>query len=182
MELDNFTRVTEVIGAFSGIDRIPKHILEKAADRGTRVHLAIEAILDGLSCSVFDEDVRPYVESWRYYERDVLADIANYTMERRLFCTDHRITGQPDLITFDGKTNRIVDWKATSKTYPHWELQAAAYKYLAQKSLNATIHEVQFVRLDACGKEPEVVVFKDLDRAEELFFKALDVYRYFKEH
>jgi hypothetical protein len=43
-----YTRVTEVLSPFSGMDKIPKHIVENAGRRGTLVHTIIEGIVSGL--------------------------------------------------------------------------------------------------------------------------------------
>ena len=43
-----YTRVTEILSPFSGLDKIPKHILDNAARRGTRVHDVCESIVKGL--------------------------------------------------------------------------------------------------------------------------------------
>ena len=45
---NDYTRVTEILSPFSGLDRVPKAILKNAADRGTRVHKVCEGIVQGL--------------------------------------------------------------------------------------------------------------------------------------
>lgn len=43
----DYTRVTEILKPFSGLDRIPKDIVANAARRGTKVHDVCEGIIRG---------------------------------------------------------------------------------------------------------------------------------------
>lgn len=43
-----YSRVTEILSPFSGLDKVPKDILANAARRGTKVHDACESIVKGL--------------------------------------------------------------------------------------------------------------------------------------
>lgn len=47
-DISGYTRVTEVLSQFSGLDKVPKDILENAARRGTKVHNICEAIVTGI--------------------------------------------------------------------------------------------------------------------------------------
>ena len=47
-EKPGYTRVTEILSAFSGLNNVPKDILENAGRRGTKVHDICEAIVSGL--------------------------------------------------------------------------------------------------------------------------------------
>lgn len=44
----DYTRVTAILSPFSGLDKVPKHIVENAGRRGTKVHDICEAIVRGL--------------------------------------------------------------------------------------------------------------------------------------
>lgn len=47
-ENSKYIRVTEALSPFSGLHSIPKHIVENAAKRGTKVHKICESIITGL--------------------------------------------------------------------------------------------------------------------------------------
>lgn len=43
-----YTRITEILSPFSGLDKIPKEIVANAARRGTKVHDICEGIVKGI--------------------------------------------------------------------------------------------------------------------------------------
>lgn len=61
----DYTRVTEILSPFSGLDRVPKAILKNAADRGTRVHKVCEGIVRGIGEWDVDVEISGYVSSFR---------------------------------------------------------------------------------------------------------------------
>ena len=66
MDREDYLRVTEVISPFSGIEFVPQHYLQPAAERGTIVHNWIEQRLSGFL--IFTETkMAIYLESFDFF-------------------------------------------------------------------------------------------------------------------
>jgi CRISPR/Cas system-associated exonuclease Cas4 (RecB family) len=144
-----YTRVTEVLAPFSGMDKIPAQILQRAAERGTKVHEICDAIISGMGCPEIPENLQGYIRSfqqWGY--RDFIVK------PNRFYCDDLHITGECDAIYQDGKGLVLVDFKTSVKESKTWVLQGAAYAYLARKS-GYDIQRVEFIRLVKDGIYPQ---------------------------
>lgn len=66
-EKSKYIRVTEVLSPFTGLSSIPKHIVENAANRGTRVHAICESIVKGLGEFDMDAETTGYVKSFKHW-------------------------------------------------------------------------------------------------------------------
>ena len=173
--IDNkYTRVTEVLYPFSGLQSIPEHIVMHAAERGTKVHNICESIMKGLGDWDVDDETRPYVESfnkWWSLGHKVLS------IEQRFFCSELMITGQVDMIIETDNGAVILDLKTSSKPSKTWPLQGSAYAYMARQA-GYDIKGIHFLHLSKLGKEPTLYVYDD---QFELFKKCMDVYKHFFE-
>lgn len=170
---ENYTRVTNVLYPFSGLEKIDPQIVENAAERGTKVHKICEGIINGLGELGVDEETHPYVESFKkWWEKghEVLM------IEKRFWDDDLEITGQVDLIirNEDGSL-AIVDLKTSSKPSNTWPAQGAAYAYLASQS-GHDIQKIFFLHLQKTGKEAKIYEYP-LD--ESLFFCIYRVWKHF---
>lgn len=167
-----YIRVTDVLAAFSGVDKIPKQILEVAADRGTRAHKAIDGMLKNLGSWGIEEDIAPYIASyneWAVKNPEVIAT------EERFYDNELGITGQIDLICkIDGQT-WIIDFKTSSKPYAYWELQLSAYKHLAGYA-GMKIDRMAALHLCKHGGPCDLIEYQD---RFPLFLNCLEVYKYF---
>ncbi len=161
--------------------------MEYAGERGTRVHKYIEGYLNGWKLAEYEEDAAPYVASFRrFWDASGHAfEDGKMVTEKRLFCPDKKITGQADVIIECDGCTYIIDWKTSSMKHRFWELQGAAYRYLCEcqeyqglKRYN-NVAAVLFVKLSKTGNRP--VLYKDENYEEnlEIFFKCLEIYRYF---
>jgi hypothetical protein len=163
---ENYLRVTQVLYPFSGLDKIPQHIVDNAARRGTKVHKICEGIMEGIGEHGVDQEVEGYVESFKQWwgeGRDLIA------MEKRFWCDEYQITGQVDMIILDEEgAMSIVDIKTSSKPSKTWELQGNAYAYLA-KSAGYEIKKVKFLHLNKFGLEPKIYEYP----IDELFFLSI---------
>lgn len=149
---ENYTRVTNILYPFSGLDKIDPEIVAHAAERGTKVHRICEGIMLGLGELGVDDETRGYVESFKkWWERghDVIM------MEKRFWDDELMITGQVDLIINTPEGLAIVDLKTSSKPSPTWEVQGNAYAYLARKAQH-DIKKIFFLHLNKTGKEPKI--------------------------
>ena len=107
---------------------ISKARLENAADRGTRVHKAVEEF-EKTGKHTDDLEIRPYLMAYRIAKK--LHKFEVFDNEKRL--TNGRYAGTLDMIAkLDGKLI-IIDLKATSViNYELLEVQLAAYHELCR--------------------------------------------------
>lgn len=164
---DKYTRVTNVLYPFSGMDKIPAEILSRAADRGTKVHQICEAIVNGLGELGVDEITKPYVESFKQWWSKGHEVVK---VEERFWDDTLQLTGQVDLIikTKDGLA--IVDLKTSYRPSKTWPAQGSAYAYLAKKA-GYDIKKIYFLHLKKDGKEAKVIEYP----VDDSFF--LSIYR-----
>ncbi len=167
---EKYDRVTSILYPFSGLEKIDPAIVAHAAERGTKVHKICEGIILGLGELGVDEETQGYVESFKLWwaePKDV------YLMEKRFWDDDLEITGQVDLILNTSEGLAIVDLKTSSRPSQTWEVQGAAYAYLAKKA-NLDIRKIYFVHLKKTGKAPKIYEYS----VDDSFFLA--VYRVWK--
>jgi hypothetical protein len=169
---ETYTRVTNVLYPFSGLEHIDPAIVAHAAERGTRVHQICEAIVEGLGEHDVDDEVRGYVESfklWWALGPEVLM------MEQRFWCDELKITGQVDFIINTADGLAIVDIKTSSKPSKTWPAQGAAYAYLAKKA-GHDIRKIYFLHLSKHGNAPKIYEYPVDD---SFFFAIYRVYNHF---
>lgn len=169
---ENYTRVTNVLYPFSGLQNIDAEVLQHAAERGTKVHKICEGIIEGLGEHGVDDECRPYVESfklWWNLGHDVIA------VENRFWDDQYHITGQVDLIIRTDNGLAILDLKTSSKPSKTWPVQGAAYAWLASNA-GYDIKEILFLHLNRQGKAPKTHSYP-LDT--DLFMSCLRVYNHF---
>lgn len=179
---EDFLRVTEVISPYTGIEFVPEHFLNAAAERGTKVHQYIENFFNCLRYEEVDFNLTHYMDSFYQYWEENQHQYMNFTVENRYFCNDLMITGQVDLINHEDDKITIVDWKTSSR--PHhkaWALQSAAYRYLIEQNNNPNVRvdNVLFVLLKKDGKKPTLHKYDDYERNLDIFLKCLELYRHF---
>jgi len=169
---ENYTRVTQILFPFSGLQSIPQEILQNAAERGTRVHQICEGIVSGIGEIGVDDETWGFVESfkkWWNEERTVEA------IEKRFWDDELRITGQVDFILKEQHGFTIYDIKTSSRPSKTWQAQGSAYAYLAKKS-GYPITKVIFIHLNKHGKEPKLHEYP----VDDTFFLSIQrVYKHF---
>ncbi len=182
-----YDRVTEVLRPFTGVEFVDKDILDTAAERGNKVHSYIEGYLKGIHFQFEDEVIAPYVQSFKkFWEASSHAfKDGNIILEKRLFCSQKKITGKADvIIEVKGQTKEedityIIDWKTSVSKNKSWALQGAAYKYLCIEEGYENVEAVLFVRLSKHGKSATINKDENYEENLEIFLKCLDLYRYF---
>jgi hypothetical protein len=169
---ENYTRVTNVLYPFSGLEKIDSEIVAHAAERGTKVHKICEGIIQGLGELGVDDETRGYVESFKkWWEKGQEVVL----MEQRFWDDDLKITGQVDLIIKTPDGLAIVDLKTSSKPSLTWEAQGSAYAYLAKKA-GHDIKKIFFLHLNKTGKEAKIHEYP-LD--DSFFFAIFRVWVHF---
>jgi len=62
---ETYSRVTNILYPFSGLEKIDSEIVAHAAARGTKVHKICEGIIEGIGEIDVDDETRGYVESFK---------------------------------------------------------------------------------------------------------------------
>jgi hypothetical protein len=170
--MNDYDRVTDVLKPFSGMDKIPKFILEEAAKRGKEVHLSCESIVKGMGRMPIKQQWEQYVDSFlKWYDPD-----CKWLMPERLFCDELKITGLVDLvIEFEGRYY-LYDLKTSAQENITWPLQLSAYSYLLNICSKIIIDKMYVVILKKDGSEPEV---KSYAPRMFDFEECLNIYRLF---
>lgn len=172
----DYTRISTILYPFTGLEKIPQDIVEKAAERGTKVHKACESIVLGLGNFGIDREVEPYIDSFnQWWELGHQV----YKVEERFYDDELKITGQADLL-IQCKENSsfqidIIDLKTSYKPSKTWPIQGAAYAYLAQKN-GLTINKIHFLHLSKVGKFPKICTYPVNDK---LFLSVFETYNHF---
>jgi hypothetical protein len=168
--------VTQVIRPF--IDTawfLPEH-----AERGTAVHAAGLAWLQGLYYPKMRAEYIPYFESFRKWV-DIAVDKV-VLVEERLVDPELGFTGKPDLICVikGDSLNSLPDIKTAQAVSKWWRLQAAAYRWLALKDRGISTHRAFSVRTkkdgSGCWTSPEYP--KDCSGDFNLFLGCLNMYKF----
>jgi len=149
---ENYSRVTNILYPFSGLEKIDAEIVAHAASRGTKVHQICEAIIEGLGEIGVDDETRGYVESfkkWWALGHDVVM------MEQRFWDDELQITGQVDLILRTPDGLAVLDLKTSARPSKTWQAQGCAYAYLARKA-GHDIRKIYFLHLNKNGKEAKI--------------------------
>lgn len=176
----DYDRVTDILAPFAGYGHIDPEILKRAADRGTKVHNAIDIILKDNQSIEYDpfhdeKGIEGYLQSfrrfWDKYDPFVLAQ------EQRLFDQEHAITGKVDLVAVLNNNRVLIDWKTSARFNRTWPLQGAAYASLLEDT-DLKVDHVLFVKLSKKGDEPEIFEF-DANQYLGQFDTCLWCYREF---
>jgi len=181
MDKESYDRVTEVISPFTGIEFVPKEVLEPACERGTNVHLQIEGILKGWALHVKDPITEMYVASFKiFWEKSThIFKDGEMILEQRLFCDENQITGKPDVIIQTQDRIYIIDWKTSSSPQKSWHIQGAAYRHLCEVNGYKNVDSVLFVKLDKTGEAPSLHKSEEHKKNLDIFFKCLELFRHF---
>jgi len=149
---ETYSRVTNILYPFSGLEKIDSEIVAHAAARGTKVHKICEGIIEGIGEIDVDDETRGYVESfkkWWSIGHDVVM------MEQRFWDDELKITGQVDLILRTPDGLAVMDLKTSYRPSKTWEAQGCAYAYLARKA-GHDIKKIYFLHLNKHGKQAKI--------------------------
>lgn len=167
-----FDRITKTLEMFTKMDEIDPDVLANACDRGTAVHVAIDAWIKGIEPVIENPDWEPYYDS-------VFPWIENkhfISTEERFYDQDFMVTGKYDAIYDNGKGLVLVDFKTSAAESKTWMLQGSAYAYFIRKNCGLDIQKIEFVRLKKDGKPCKIYTYEE---NFSLYLQCLNVYRYF---
>lgn len=177
-----YLRVTTVIAPFSGVEFVPERYLVPAAAKGTLVHNYIESQLAGFEEPCDNDAIQPYLNSFNKFWDTTLPELegGKITLEKRFYCDTYKITGKADLLVEFPDRVLIFDWKTSGRPHLSWNLQAAAYRYLAESNGVKNVKDVEFVKLSKYGAKPTTYKYIDYEKDLARFFSCLELYRFFK--
>ncbi len=178
-QLNEYPRVTEILRAYSGYDKIPIKILDNAAARGTTVHAICAGIAKGawIPDGMIQEDLRGYINSFKQWSDLFVKEYK--IVEKRFTNEDNGYTGQLDFV-IEGTDGQLylVDLKTTSKPQKTHLVQMAAYDCLLRQK-GIIVKASILVYLDKDGKFPLTIQTDDMNSALTVFLCALECYKYF---
>lgn len=191
----SYTRVTQVLSFFSGLDKIHPDVLKNAANRGTCVHRICDYIVNKEIYNL-DDEVKKYTvnedgivnETHFAFEKPQVENLVNsfqiwckdkdfFPKPKRFYDSTLMITGECDLIYRDDCGLVLVDLKTPANESSTWLLQGSAYSHLANLC-GHNIQRIEFVKLDKAGKAPKIFTYKE---DFQLFKCFLAAYRYMKD-
>lgn len=176
-----YLRVTEVLKPYSTLTEIDPHTLANAADRGTRVHAYCESYALGLFVAEVDDDCKNYFEVFKEWFDEMVVKVL-YT-EKRLNSPTYRISGAFDMIAVlkGDRLPTLVDIKTPLTPSLSWQLQTAAYSLLVKELLDMHISRRICLMLPKHRDDVKIVEYTDHEKDQELYLKALELYRFFNK-
>ncbi len=176
---NNIPRVTEILKPYSGLEYVPKQILDRAAARGTSVHALCAGIARGnwIPEAMIDENLVGYVNSFRKWSE---AQVDKFiTIEKRFTEPDMLYSGQLDFVVLgtDGKLY-LVDLKTTAKPSKTHPVQMAAYDRLLKRH-GIVVEAALLVYLTNDGEFPDIHRIDDMTKEFSVFSSALECWNYF---
>jgi len=173
--------VTQALSPFSPFNnpsgyRLPDEVLEKAAQRGSRVHRACAAFSMELPVMCLRTEDIGYFESFKKWFESYVVEVL--LVEKRLE-SPLGFFGHPDLICIlINHQTAVVDYKTPAVESTIWKAQIAAYSALAEGE-GIKVDCGLALLLDSSGKPAKGIVYQR--RAEDYvaFLSALNAYRYF---
>lgn len=175
-----YPSVTQVLSPWVDYSRVPPDVLERAADRGRRVHALCASYAQGLWIPEIPEECAPYFESFtRWFDSSVEQVKA---VEVELVDTVNGYCGHPDIICKikGDKGLALPDIKTPQQEMKTWRIQLAAYKQLAITN-RYQIDRVFSLRLDSKGGQVKITEYTDSATDFAIFLSALTVWRFMKE-
>jgi hypothetical protein len=171
--------VTEALRPFNDFSHIPPDVLQKASERGTRIHAAIAAHLTGtfLVTPLPPEEV-PLFDSLRLWCDEMVHVVI--VVEPALRNEALGFVGHPDAaVILKNKSHCICDWKTPQVESLSWPIQCAAYQQLASKKYGKEFIACA-VQPRPDGKIAKAFMYGKNPHHYAIFLNALNAYRWFK--
>ena len=171
--------VTTVLSPFSDFSMIRPDVLQRAAERGTRVHAACAAFTSGQFAWGLEQGDWPFFDSFSIWATEV--DPLFLSIEQEFVDEKLGYMGHPDtIIRYPGdKGLTVIDYKTPLSVSKTWLPQIAAYAHLA-RNYGYDVKRGLALRLKKHGGRP-IVTEVDIDGEPwAAFLNALGAYRYFQ--
>jgi len=167
--------VTQILDVLNDFSRVPWDVLERAKDRGTRVHRAGELLLrEELDWSSLDDEVRPYIVGLQKFLDDT--KFVPLTTGTKVYHESLGYAGAIDCTGFWRNGHCIVDWKTSVATPRTVGPQLSAYLEALNTTRKTKITRRYCIRLQADGtyKVDPQKTLSDFT----IFKSALNLWRY----
>jgi hypothetical protein len=143
--------VTQVLAPLYDYSRVNRDVLAAKAELGTAVHAACELDDAGdLDEASVHELVRPYLDGYRAFKRDVVAGAI--ATELRVHHPLLRYAGTLDLLTEFRGESWLIDWKTPLSINPAVALQTVAYAQALPPEFQGRSWKRAALQLKADGK------------------------------
>lgn len=179
--------VTEVLGLYADFSMINPAVLAHACERGTKVHTAIAAHLQGLWVPALDQEVQQYFNSFRRWA-DIMLDKV-VLIESEGICDCYGYMGHYDSALIlkgdDPYAVSVLDWKTPVTAQKTWKAQNASYCHLVEKHSGIDprfhIHRTGSIMLSSKGKTAKIHEnTHEKNECFNAFIAALTAYKFFK--
>jgi hypothetical protein len=163
------------------------YIVRKAAESGTKIHNAIENLINGISinaiCGAFEKDEwRKLVNFVRWYKE---LDIKVEKSESTIADVDYGYAGTIDFIGYINGEKWLLDWKSGNSIHKEAHLQVAAYVNAYNKNNpDSPIQKAGIVHLGALNRTKKdlnnigiSVTPVDFEEKFKTFINVLEIYK-----
>ncbi len=125
IKLPSVTQILSAVGMYKGLENIPKHILDVAAERGKTIHTIIEYHLNGeLDESSIDPELMGYFQAYLACRADHPEIFDNLTyFEKTVYSKKFGYCGRVDA----GGDRIMIDFKTTAQESAVTALQLSGY-------------------------------------------------------
>ena len=152
--------------------KINPKVLKKAAERGTKIHRAIE-FMSKYDLKKFDEEILGYLDAYKKFR----SEHNTWELLNSEFRTYHKSLLYGMTIDEVYKTEKgivLLDLKTTSETYLNtWSVQLSAYKN-GYESQHEKVIKTYILKLN---KDGEYQLFELSDKFS-VFLSCLEIYRF----
>jgi hypothetical protein len=129
---------------------VPPSIMERAQDRGNKVHMACQYIdEDDLIIDSVDPSIRGYVDAYLKFRAE--CKIKVIASEKRMVSPALGFAGTPDLICYIGGRRAVIDRKTCQRLGRGLGPQVAGYQVLWEATHHSLIYERYGLKLMADG-------------------------------
>ena len=165
------------------VDQIMEHWIstgereaQAAAERGTRAHQMIQAVLQREKPSELSPELEPVLINLNVWRQSCGLQMKD--TEVMVYSLKHRFAGTIDAVAERGSSNVLLDWKTSKRIYPQHLLQVAAYALAYTEMTGRQVDEAWIIRLGAVAyREVEAYQVQHLAQAQETFLAALSLWR-----
>jgi len=175
---NNYPRVTEILSPYVDFSMVPKHVLTRATERGSKVHSICAGICQGFWVPEIPEECKGYIASFQRWFDEYVEEVI--FVEKELIDPTYGFMGHLD---FFGKLNRLgyalLDWKTPITLYKAWRLQMAGYNRLLEVE-KKQVDVVASLQLDPNGGIPKMVRYEHSAQDFNIFLGLLNGHNYFR--
>lgn len=156
-----------------------QRVLKEAGMRGTRVHDAVEALLEGeeLWHHHYSLDEWNRVNAFVSWYKEANPQILG--VEVALFSEKYGYAGRVDCVCIlDGKVT-VIDWKTSGSMYPHFPLQFASYAQAIEETTDLKIQQTAGLQLGSKSKKGwKLEVHENWREHLRMFLTVRDIWEY----